>query len=602
MHSLAFRGGCPAIWTVFEKITTEFPRYELKEVEEDIRKRAFEQSGSALVSKLPKLPSVIDGGDVDILIGCQYLRYFPKSVHRFDTGLEILESLFTSPDGTRGVLNGPHEYFEKEGGNALLGTMSYFTLEMKLLCMAEKGLPLLGEKQVLIASDIEPLSDELSVPCTGCPCSDTCGKFIVCAAKRKPENYRRFEAVESAGSEITFRCVDCRSCKKCKMGPKVEEISLQDEYENNLIEQCVNVDIECAKTIARLPFLLDPITHLEPSNEHVALKIFKSQVKILNDHIDDKRSVLEFEQKLQTAGYVDYVKNLTIDERNSILKSPVKYFIPWRPVWKGDSVSTPCRLAFDATMGTKGACSLNSLLAKGGTSLNNLQNIMIRWSSYPNAFHSDVQKMYNRVMLDQAHWCYQLYLFSKDLSLNDHAEWKVIKTLIYGVRPSGSLAECALRRTFELCRDQYPLGYRPIMFDTYMDDCASGTEGPEATRKVIDQLQIAGSKGGFTFKGFSTSGSLPPGHLSHDGISVLVLGMRWFPEGDFLKLNIGDLNLTKKKRGRKLPTAQGIMPEVLTLTNCVGRSGEIFDPLGLAAPIVAGIKLDISTLHKRCVG
>ena len=99
-----------------KKITTEFPRYELKEVEEDIRKRAFEQSGSALVSKLPKLPSEIDGGDVDILIGCQYLRYFPKTVHRFDTGLEILESLFTSPDGTRGVLNGPHEYFEKEGG------------------------------------------------------------------------------------------------------------------------------------------------------------------------------------------------------------------------------------------------------------------------------------------------------------------------------------------------------------------------------------------------------------------------------------------------------------------------------------------------------
>ena len=181
--------------------------------------------------------------------------------------------------------------------------------------MAERDLPLLGEKQAVSPSDLEPNSNELSIPCTGCSCSSGCEKFIVCAARRRPKNYKRFEAIESAGSEITFRCVDCRSCKKCKQGPRLEEMSIEEEYEQNLVEQCVNTDIELAKTVAKLPFIRDPITHLEPSNEHVALRVFRSQVKILNANEEDKRSVLEFEGKLQDAGYVDYFKNLSSSER-----------------------------------------------------------------------------------------------------------------------------------------------------------------------------------------------------------------------------------------------------------------------------------------------
>jgi hypothetical protein len=268
-------------------LTSEFPKYELKDVENDIRERSLKLGGNALVSGLPKLPSVIDGGDVDILIGCRYLRYFPKMIYKFESGLEVLESLFVSVDGTRGALNGPHEYFEREGGNAFLGTFSYYTSELKQLCGLERDLPLLGAKETLSSSDLEPASDELSIPCSGCMCSPLCQNFIVCAARKQPENYKRFEQVESAGSEITFRCVDCRSCKKCKSGPRVEAISIQDELEQNLIEQCVNVDIECAKTVAKLPFLLDPITHLEHSNEHVALKVFKSQLKILNNNVTE---------------------------------------------------------------------------------------------------------------------------------------------------------------------------------------------------------------------------------------------------------------------------------------------------------------------------
>ena len=135
-----------------------------------------------------------------------------------------------------------------------------------------------------------------------------------------------------------------------------------------------------------------------------------------------------------------------------------------------------------------------------------------------------------------------------------------------------------------------------------MDDCASGTESPEKSNKVRDEVHATDSKGGFSMKGFTTSGSPPPKHLSQDGESILVLGYKWFPEGDFFKFNIGEVNLSPKRRGRKALDNSGKIPDILTLTNCVSRASEVFDSLGRAAPIVGGLKLDISTLHKRCVG
>ena len=99
----------------------------------------------------------------------------------------------------------------------------------------------------------------------------------------------------------------------------------------------------------------------------------------LNANPEDRRSVLEFEQKLQDMGFVDYVSNLKPSEREMIINSESKYFIPWRPVWNPNSISTPCRLTFDALMGGREGCSLNSVLAKGANSLNNLLGITLRW-------------------------------------------------------------------------------------------------------------------------------------------------------------------------------------------------------------------------------
>ena len=64
---------------------------------------------------MPKLPKSGVGGDADILIGSKYNRYFPKPIFKLETGLEIFESVFVSPCGSRGVVSGPQKDFSETG-------------------------------------------------------------------------------------------------------------------------------------------------------------------------------------------------------------------------------------------------------------------------------------------------------------------------------------------------------------------------------------------------------------------------------------------------------------------------------------------------------
>ena len=265
----------------------------------------------------------------------------------------------------------------------------------------------------------------------------------------------------------------------------------------------------------------------------------------------ERTAVIDSEKKLQDMGFVDWADNLSEKEKALIDGNEVQYFIPWRAVYNENSVSTPCRLVFDASLGNRSGCSLNSLLAKGINSLNKLVEIIIRWTTYAHAYHTDVSKMYNRVLLEIEHWHYQLYYWVEGLKTGVKPCRKVIKTLIYGVRSSGNLAQCALRRTAELCKVESPRAFNVISDDTYMDDCISGTDGPEATRLTMDEIQQTVSKGGFSVKGFVVSGEDPPEHLTNGKDFILVGGLKWFPKGDFISLNVNELNFNKGVRGKK---------------------------------------------------
>ena len=403
-----------------------------------------------------------------------------------------------------------------------------------------------------------------------------------------------FNQAEHVGSEFNYRCVKCRSCSTCKDHCTEEVISIKEEVEQDLINRSVTVNANKCSTTATLPLLRDPQNALQPNRE-VALRVYNQQIKRLARNEQDKDDIIASEDKLHKLGYVDYLKNLPAHQQKMLSSSIIKNFIPWRAVWKGSSLSTPCRIVFDASMLTRSGLSLNDILAKGRNNMNKLLEIFLRWRGHKFGFHTDVQKMYNTVRLDPTHWCLQRYLWHETLDPMKPPEEKIIKTLIYGVKSSGNQAERRLRETAKMHQDKYPEVNRVIAEDVYVDDCISGNPTIDAMLHCIGEIEQVLPHGGFTLKGVTISGSNPPPSLTADGQTVSVAGLKWQSKEDVISLDIKPLNFGKKYRGKWVNNINTV-PLNLTRRDCVSKVGEIFDISGLITPITATLKLDLHDL------
>ena len=579
-----------------DKVTAALPEYDLSGVEKDVQEMCRTEGGDELVEKLPKLANKV-GGDTDILLGSKYLLVHPKEVWRSDkTGLSVADSFFASEDGSTGVINGPHplftemeeEHWRNEGHVAL----SYYTnevIEYRRAYELATNASLFGEE-----SDFDFCDSEVCGSQQKCLLDDPQFSHV---AKKTPKCVKTFDEIDSAGTEVSFRCIDCRGCETCKKSERVDAVSFEEEIHEHIIEKNVDVDLEKGKATALLPFVTDPDVRIDSvAQKKLALKIYESQVKALVNKPEKKQAAILSESKLQELGYVDYLHNLPQETQDFILKN-VHYFIPWRLVFNENSVSTPCRLVMDASASPRGQPSINSLLVKGCNRMNKIVMIILRWFCWLYAFHSDISKMYNTIYLDPKHWRYQLYFWNDELKVGIAPVIKVVETVIYGVRPSGNIAGCALRRTAELTKDDYPEAYDIIMKDIYVDDCLSGKDSEEERSVATNQFSSALIKANFKLKGITYSGSHPPPNLANeDGISVTVGGQVWFSKDDTIGLKIPVADTVKRgKFVRTLGKFQG----KLNRRDCVSAVYEIFDPSGKVAPIVGGLKIDLHELVIR---
>ena len=351
-----------------DKVTGKFPEFSLDSADIDIREH-YQNFGETPDVNLPQLPSKV-GGETDIMIGIKYLKYFPQEVHKLPSGLTLYEAQFENSDGSLGVVAGPHKSFSiiwnKMGQVAYSYEVMPEVSEYRNMHKIGMNVPLLGWGKYL--EDSDPNTDQNTTV--------TVNDHVL-NSRRAPKINKIFEKLENAGTEITYRCKDCRECPECKKSDRFESISIQEEIEQAVIEKSVVVDINKGQTIAKLPFLYNPVHKLRP-NLGIAFRVYQSQLKRLDRSPQDKDQVLKSEKKLHDLGFVEFVDELNDEDHNMIKNADIKYFIPWRAVWNLNSLSTPCRLVYDATHTSNNGISFHEILAKGTNNMNKLVGIFIR--------------------------------------------------------------------------------------------------------------------------------------------------------------------------------------------------------------------------------
>ena len=182
------------------QITSCFPTFPLDKVGEELAE--VSAANGVDPETLPKLPPSV-GGDTDIMIGIQYYKYWPDQVSKLPNGLRLYESQFDSY--SQGVVGGPHMSFNDVHDAA--SHHVYFSDEVRLFVQGhlqglDTGIRDVTSKQVEFSG---AMSEEYSIAAPG---EEVCAYPM----RKMPKQFKTFENIENAGTEISYRCIECRGC------------------------------------------------------------------------------------------------------------------------------------------------------------------------------------------------------------------------------------------------------------------------------------------------------------------------------------------------------------------------------------------------------
>ena len=589
-------------------ITTPFPSVDVQQALEDLK--VSYQSSHPDGPELPPVSRYVAGREVDVMLGIRYLKYFPKLLHMMSTGLSIYSSMFATDGGvTVGVIGGPHSSFGgKEDDMTMLNSRQYFTNDAHSYVSQPEQLilPVFQEKfnesehynyvssQLGCYDNDEDHGDDFN--------PDQCCQHAVLNIK---EDGNRFDEVENLGQEADYRCVKCRSCADCKKGDILEKVSLKEEVEQFLIESSVELDVERKKLVTKLPFIKSPTEYLS-DNSFIADRIFKSQLKLIEKTPEMRSDVLKFHEKLRSKGFVCALDQLPADQQKLVLSNhDAGFTIPWRVVFKETSLSTPCRMVYDGSSKCpNGKESLNGVLAKGKNTLPKLLHILIRFRRYFYALTADIKTAYNQTEIVPEHFRYQKYLWKEGLMPDQPTKVMVVKTLIYGIRPSGAITTAGLVKVADYSDAHYPQhhdGAEILRRDTYVDDLISAQPTKEKNIQASQSIKTVLGLASMDVKGITAAHEKPCEEVSGGSHTVGLVGLVWDPERDVISLDIKPLFFGKPRCGKLPQLVEGDIGEALqgnfSRRTLLGKVAAVYDPLGMVTPITSRLKLD---LHQLC--
>ena len=593
-----------------------------------------------------KVPSEV-GGEIDVIIGNKYNNIHPVPLHTLECGLTIYSmTLETHNPEFNACIGGPHKSFSfllNQTGGLTRVNQTLQLLHSALDNYHKFGPPkieqlMLKDKSSYYAKksfsdefelnsvpgidnfnyDTEIDLDEVSSSCqsseanihvTDLPCACTACYHSFMRDDDKLRDLKHWFKQIEGGLTVDYRCPSCRECPKCKDADTTEKISMREESEQKAIEDSVTLDTENKKIVVSLPKRGKEEQFLT-SNRDIALKVLDG---VCRKAATNEKTVLGIQkalEKLFTNGHAVYLHELSKGELDLFIHKPVQFYLPWRVVYKLDSLSTPIRPVFDGSTNTRkrsdgsGGRSLNDLLCKGRIDTLNLLKMFIRFSIGSFAVSGDFQQFYCSCKLIPQDYNLVRFLIRPNLDPKAQPVEAVFKALIFGLKSASAQSECSKVKLADLNKETYPQVATLLTEGTYVDDMGESKSKAETVDKLIYESDIVFSQVNLKCKEWIKTGHKPSENSSSNGISVFVAGMEWCPQLDSIAVKIPFLHFGKKKRGKLSDNTEFFHPignssdlkrldefcPKLTRRICASKSASIFDLPGLLAPILAGVK------------
>ena len=630
-----------------DQVCAAMPRINTEKAVEEITNYNLDSLQPEVKMQLSKCKVPVEvGGQIDVIIGNKYNCISPIPIHTLECGLIIYSlTLETHNPEFNAVIGGPHksfsfllnqtgglnkvhqtlqilhsalENYHKFGPPKILNFPSsektiqyaknFFASEFELLDVPDIT-TFDEDSDIDDEMDTEDESYQIDINVSDLPCVCTACYHTFTTDDDKLRDLKHWLKQLEGGITVEYRCPACRECPRCRDADTTEKISMREEVEQKAIEDSVHLDLTNNRVVVSLPKRGKDEQFLT-SNRDIALKVLNGVCSKASKSESTKLEISKAFDKLFKNGHAVYLEELSKDELEKFMDKPVQYYLPWRLIYKLDSLSTPVRPVFDASTNTRkrpdgsGGRSLNDLLCKGKVDTLNLLKMVLRWMIGAYALAGDFKQFYCSCRLIPEDYNLVRFLYKPDLDPSSDPVEAVFKALIFGLKSASGQSECSKCKLAKHNEVQFPVVATLLQEGTYVDDMGDSKPTAEEIDILIENAETVFSQVNLECKDWNKTGKKPSEISSSNGISIFVGGTEWCPEIDSISVKIPLLHFGKKKRGRlddktEFFIASGDFSDKerlnkfcpkLTRRNCASKAASVFDITGLLAPVLAGVK------------
>ena len=310
---------------------------------------------------------------------------------------------------------------------------------------------------------------------------------------------------------------------------------------------------------------------------HVGLPwIMDSQIIPSNKEVCKRRLMAATEKLVRTGHMESYSKVFSDWESEGIIKAVSEesnegHFLPHRPVFKLESLTTPVRPVFDASCRVGRSPSLNQCLEKGPNMMELLPAILLRFRDKEVGVISDIRKAFQMVGVKQEDQKFQKFLWwedwnSKKLKVYQHCR------VVFGLNCSPFLLAAVMDQHLSGVGDQDQAVARILGNSLYVDNCVCSLQSKMEYMKFKEQAAQILDQGKFELRQWESNVDLS----SDNGNESHVLGVIWDKKEDTLRCEVPKKYLEEF---------------TVTKRNVLSLVSQVFDPIGVTCPATLQAKL-----------
>lgn len=365
-------------------------------------------------------------------------------------------------------------------------------------------------------------------------------------------------------------------------------LSKSEQYCEELFQKTTKRDAS-GRFIVNIPFK-NSLKELGDSRE-MACNRFYTLEKRLNNNFELKNNYVQFMSEYEILNHMTDISNSIQDLTHSD-----GYFLPHHAVIKDTSLTTKCRVVFDASAKSSSGLSLNQVQHCGPNLNNDIFCILLRFRKYKYVITADISKMYRQILIEPEQRKYQQIFWRSNPG--EELRCFELNTVTYGTASAPFLAIRCLHQLAQDVSVNLPNISKIIKNDFFMDDLLTGADTMSELLQIQKDISRILAGAGFELrKWLSNDKNILDNLEVRSDIEVAVvrvgkdennktLGIYWNSNQDVIQYSIREFEFKDSFTKR----------EILSVI-C-----QIFDPLGLLGPVIVSGKLIMQELWKLKIG